>query len=193
MEAAEFSRSEIQGKPQRLGAANFTLLQYWPDFVITNGKPGSATMLPNNPAVLVRLDAPRLPRPGESPKPLLEMTPAPDGIAYQLSRGGFLSTGGNAKIGEPFVLGWADWSATVTQSLPDAKFLSEREPAAAGQIASPGFRARLVASDGTRGEPSWVGSGDTVTLSAGAEKLRFRLRSGITTVPFTTSPTESRP
>lgn len=182
---AEYPRAEIQGKPQRLGSANFTLLEYWPDFVIENGKPRSASMIPKNPAVLVRLDAPPAASPDRPEKPLLELAPTKDGIAYQLSRGGRRSANGTAKIGEPFALGWADWTATVAQSLPSAQLISERKPGAANEAGSPGFRARLVAADGTKGEPRWIGSGDTATLTAGKDTLRLGYGLELLEVPFT--------
>ncbi len=182
---ATYARAEMQTKPQHLGLATFTLLEYWPDFVIENGKPGSASMLPNNPAVLVRLDAPRLPGSGVPEKPFLEIAPSPDGIVYQLGRGERLVSRGKAKIGEPFALGWADWTATLAQSLPKAEIHSDRQPGPAGTAGIPGFRARLVASDGSKSEPRWIGSGDTVTLVAGKESARLGYGLELLEVPFT--------
>ncbi|HVE15218.1 MAG TPA: hypothetical protein VNB29_00715 [Chthoniobacterales bacterium] len=180
-----YVRADIQGKPQQLGAASFTLLNYWPDFVIENGKPRSASMFPKNPAVLVRVDAPRaLPKTGAD-KPLLEMAPTSDGVAYQLSRGGYSISSGTAKIGEPFALGWADWTATIANSIPQAKLVSDRQPAPDGQPGPPGFRARLIAPDGTKGPPRWIGSGDVQTLTAGDASLRLGYGLELLKVPFT--------
>ncbi|MGH8046492.1 MAG: cytochrome C biogenesis protein ResB [Chthoniobacterales bacterium] len=184
--SAEYSRAEIQGKPQRLGDATFSVADYWPDFVIKNGRPQSAGMLPNNPAVLVRITAPPAPTSGERPQPLLEITFRPDdGIAYQISRGGRLKTSGTAKVGESFALGWADWTATVTRSLSSARIVNERVPGPAGEEGTPGFRARLVLPDGRDGTPHWLALGDTEVLSAGDEFLEIIFGYELRPIPFT--------
>src|SRR6185295_2242114 len=45
------------GKENKIGNSPFTLTieNYWPDFRIEDGKPGSVTDQPNNPAVLVTI------------------------------------------------------------------------------------------------------------------------------------------
>jgi hypothetical protein len=182
---AEYNRADIQGRPQRFGDATFTVSDYWPDFTIRNGRPQSATMLPNNPAVLVRLAAPRPAAEGESRQPLLELTPTIDGIAYQLSRGQWRTASGTAKPGETFPLGWADWSATVTRALPAARLVSTFAPGPANEEGIPGFRAYLVSADGKPGEAQWLALGEKTALSADDASLSVTFGYELRPVPFT--------
>lgn len=178
---ASFDRARVMGKPQELGAATFTVAEYWPDFTLVDGRPATAGDQPKNPAILLRIDAPRQIPPGQDARPQLNVAPTADGIAYQLGRGGFLVSAGAARIGQSFPLGWADWSATVAQSFPHARLESKREPAEPG---IPGFRAHLLAPDGRTSAPIWIASGDTarLTLSGEAVEVGYGLESR--TVPF---------
>ncbi len=175
----------ILRQPQKIGPASLTVLEYWPDFVLVNGKPATASPLPNNPAVLVRVLAPHPPRDGEDLRPRLTIAPAADGIVYQLSRGDTELSRGSAKVGGTFPLGWADWRATLVESLPRARLESRRTPAGnAGPPGEPGFRAHLLAPDGRSGASAWVASGETVrlTLDGSAMQISYGLESR--PVPF---------
>jgi hypothetical protein len=185
--SAEYARAKIQGNTQQLGDAKFTLADYWSDFVIKNGRPQSASMLPNNPAALVRITAPPAPVQGESRQPLLEIAPTPGGITYQLSRGERVKSYGSAKIGESFALGWADWTATVTSSLPSAQITVERKPGPDGVEGTIGFRARLVGADGKAGAPQWLALGDNVTLTEGTNSIQLLYGFQLRPIPFTIS------
>jgi hypothetical protein len=183
--SAEFDRARTTGQPQTLGAATITPGEYWPDFALVDGKPATASAEPKNPAVLVRIEAPRRLKPGEVARPRLDLAPTPEGIAYQLGRGNFAISRGVAKVGATFPLGWADWKATLAESLPRARVESTRRPAAAGAEGPPGFRACLVAPDGKSGPPQWIGSGDSATLTLGATMVGVGYGLETRPVPFT--------
>jgi hypothetical protein len=182
--AFDFDRGRILKQPQRVEGATITLSEYWPDFALTNGKPGTRSDQPNNPAALVRIEAPRQLPGGKAARPHLEMAPAPDGIAYQLGRGDYFLARSAAKVGETFPLGWADWKATVSESLPRARMESDRTPAPKGEPGVPGFQARLVAPDGRKGPAQWIGSGDSPTLDFEGQKVRIGYGLSLRRVPF---------
>lgn len=179
--SADFDRARVTGQPQKVGAATITATEYWPDFVIKDGKPATASDQPRNPAALVRVEAPR-PLPGARPQ--LEIAPAPHGIVYQLSRGDYEISRGAAKVGDSFPLGWADWTATVAQSLPNARLAADRHPAAAGEPGTPGLRVRLVDPAGAAGAPHWLASGDTLTLNGDGVAARIGYGLELRPVPF---------
>jgi hypothetical protein len=183
--SAEFDRARTTGHPQQLGAATITPGEYWPDFTLVAGKPATASDAPKNPAVLVRVEAPRQPKPGEVLRPRLDLAPTPSGIAYQLGRGHYAISRGVAKVGETFPLGWADWKATLAESLSHAWIDSTRRPAANGEQGPPGFRARLVGPDGKSSPPQWIGSGDNATLALGGASVRVGYGLQTRPVPFT--------
>ncbi|MDD5200520.1 MAG: hypothetical protein PHC88_12045 [Terrimicrobiaceae bacterium] len=180
--STDLDRARIFGQPQKLGAATITVSEYWPDFELVAGKPRTASNQPNNPAALVRVEAPH---PGAGREPRLEIAPTPSGIAYQLSRGDFLVSHGAARVGEPFPLGWADWSATLAKSLPKARIDSHRRPGATGMPGEPGLRAQLVGPDGATGPAQWIGYGDTATLAFRDASVRVGYGLESRRVPFT--------
>lgn len=165
---AAFDRANVVGKPQSLGSARLTVAEYWPDFALVDGRPTTASDQPKNPAVLLRIEAPRQIEPGKDARPQLEVSPSAEGLAYQLGRGEFLVSAGKARVGETFPLGWADWTVTVAESRPHARLESRREPVAQGL---PGLRAHLRAADGRTGPPVWIASGDMATLSLGGDTV----------------------
>lgn len=179
-------RAAAMGRPQKFGDITVTPLEYWPDFKLEKGRPISASPQPNNPAVLVRVDAPRQPREGEDRRPRLEFAPG-DGnsIVYQLSRGPWLVSRGSARPGESFPLGWADWTATIRASEPHARIEATRRPAGPGEMGPPGFRGHLVGPDGQTTPPRWIASGDVLPLNAevrigyGLEKRRVDFTIGL--------------
>ncbi|HEY8901647.1 MAG TPA: hypothetical protein VIM61_14645 [Chthoniobacterales bacterium] len=179
--SVDFDRVKITGQPQKVGPATITATEYWPDFVFANGKPATASTEPRNPAVLVRVEAPR-PLPGA--RPMLEVAPAADGITYQLGRGDYAISRGAAKVGASFPLGWADWTATLSQSLPHARLVTERRPAGAGENGAPGLRARLVSPAGVAGAPHWLASGDALTLTGDGVTARLGYGLESRPVPF---------
>jgi len=169
---ATYLRTEIMNQPITETGAVVIVEKYWADFAMENGRPVSKSDLPNNPAALVRI-SPTAKNP--TAKPTLEMAPAPEGIAYQLLRSGYVAAAGTVKPGETFALGWADWQAEVLQVLPAAVLVSETKPGPAldkGAHGIPGFRARLESPGGPRGMDRWIESGKVTSLTDGTNVVR---------------------
>ena len=122
---------------------------YWPDFVMKDGKPATASADPRNPAVLVRvtgtLPAGSTDEPAvavaapQSAPPLAPGTPPPMGagtqagnqcvlycdnqgnLTYTLkSRANPSGQRGVLKPGEPIPTGWMDWRLEAVQTIPSA-------------------------------------------------------------------------
>lgn len=166
-------RAKVIGQPQRFGDVTVTPLEYWPNFTLENGRPASAGDAPTNPAILLRVEAPRQALPGEDRRPRLEFAPdGEDRIAYQLTRGPWVVSRGTAKTGETFALGWADWTARVRDILPHARIEGALRPAQPGEAGPPGFRAHLAGPDGRTSPPRWIASGDSVTLVSPGPDVR---------------------
>jgi len=170
---ATYLRSEIMNQPIAEPGVVVIVEKYWPDFAMQNGQPVSKSDQPNNPAALVRI-SPTAKNPAG--KPSLEMAPAPDGVAYQLLRGGQVTASGTVKPGDTFALGWADWQAGVRQVLPAAVLVSETKPGPALEKDAqgiPGFRAHLESTAGPRGLDRWVESGQVTSLTDGINVIRI--------------------
>ncbi len=162
------------GRPQTLGGnTTVTPLEFWPDFTLVNGQPATASQSPNNPAVLLRVESPRLPAPGQDRQPTLEIALDGDRLAYQLLRGPHLVSRGTAAPGEPIRLGWADWIATPTAILPHAGIEPNLQPATPAQGGPPGFRAHLRGPDGQTTPPRWIASGDRADLRSPGPDIRL--------------------
>jgi hypothetical protein len=155
------------GRPEKLpDGTTLTIRNYWPDFVMRDGKPVSASDQPNNPAALVEFAAIN---PGqEKEKPLLELAVTATGeLAYQISRAGLVTAAGTVRPGDTFPLGWADWSAHVEAAMQHALLTARHEPATDPSSPDlPGIRARLITADeASRGEPAWIASGAPAVLT----------------------------
>jgi len=181
----EHHRAEASGKTLRVGIVDVEVSDYWPDFKLENGRPVTLSDKPNNPAVLVRLSGPAQAEPGKRVKPLLEIERSEGAIAYQLSRDGRTYSLGFAKNGEPFALGWADWKATVAESLPHAKLVSVFDPGPEKQDGIGGFRARLRAPDGREGPAKWVTEGSLTPLTLDGTTVRVGYGLELRPAPFT--------
>jgi hypothetical protein len=180
---ATYLRSEVVGKPVLESGATIVVEKYWPDFAMENGKPVSRSESPNNPAVLVRVSHTG----SADAKPVLEVAQSGNGINYQLRRGGHVYASGQAKTGETFSLGWADWQATVADSQPKATVSREITPGPElpkGVQGVPGFRAHLVKKDGSRGSDKWVESGQLVPFTDGRIDVRVGYGLEPQTLPF---------
>jgi hypothetical protein len=168
---ATYRRKDAVGQPIVESGATIVVEKYWPDFAMENGKPISRSEAPNNPAALVRISQAE---PADA-KPVLEVAPAEKGVQFQLRRGGRVYASGQAKIGENFNLGWADWQATVVDSQPKASIARDVGPGPElpkGAQGVPGFRAHLVSADGKRGPDKWVESGQLVPFTDGHIDVR---------------------
>lgn len=155
----EFDVAENLGRETRIGDSGYSLRidNYWPDFRIEEGKPGSVSDQPNNPAVLVTIygkgvpvrdnppnphgagkdlsttgGPPTMPAPGEQAPNHLTLFMADDGtISYELvSRKNGTSTG-NLEINKPLPTGWADWQLVVDKTIPHAEHWIDFNPAKA--------------------------------------------------------------
>jgi hypothetical protein len=168
-----YVRSEIMKEPITEAGSLVIVEDYWPDFAMRNGRPATLSDSPNNPAALVRvfeLEG------GENAKPSLELAPANEGIAYRLHRGTQVVATGNAKPGDTFALGWADWRAELVQFFSSAELVSEIKAGPSlpkGERGIPGFRAHLETPDGKRGFDRWVESGQITALTDGTRVVRI--------------------
>lgn len=181
-------RSEVTGQTLHVGNATIEIGGYWPDFKLVDGRPASASPLPNNPALLVRVTAPHTPAPHA--KPLLELAPGGDGLLYQISRDGVVTSSGTVKAGESFPLGWADWQAYVAELLPHAMIASGMEPGAKGMPGASGFHAHLESPDGKASPSQWIVAGSPATLTVGEDAVRIAYGLEMRQVPFTISLTD---
>ena len=180
--SATYLRSDLMKSPLQVGETTITVEEYWPDFEMSGGRPVSKSDLPNNPAVLVRIQAAR----GDS-KPSLVMVADPDGIRYQLQRGGITQAAGKAKAGDTFSLGWADWQAEVVATHTKAAVVTEVKPGPvlpAGENGLPGFRARLVSPAITDAPKRWVPSGEITSLTDGRNVVRIGYGLELRPIPF---------
>jgi hypothetical protein len=129
---------------------------YWPDFRIENGKPGSVSDAPNNPAVVVTLRGRGVPvaaKPDAHAGPDTDAAGAPnqltlfiadDGtITYDLASRKAGRSSGKLDLNAPLPTGWADWQLVVDQTMPHAEHWMDFNP-----VASPAPTANL--SDGVR-------------------------------------------
>jgi hypothetical protein len=133
--------TEIAGTPFTLRIEN-----YWAEFRIENGKPGSLSDQPNNPAVLVTIRGrgvpagtvetnphgsgteltstggpPAMPAPGEGTPNHLTLFITDDGaISYELASRKNGKSSGKIELNKPLPTGWADWQLTVDKTTPHA-------------------------------------------------------------------------
>ncbi|HEY5812570.1 MAG TPA: hypothetical protein VIT23_07950, partial [Terrimicrobiaceae bacterium] len=182
---ATYLRSEIMNQAVAEAGAIIVVENYWPDFVMKNGKPTTQSDSPKNPAALVRIS--RM-NENKDAKPALELAPLADGIVYQLRRGDAVLASGRAKPGDSFALGWADWQAELTEFLQKGELVAEIKPGpplAKGEQGLPGFRAHLESKDGARGPDRWVESGQVVPLTDGTSVVRIGYGLETKPLPFT--------
>jgi hypothetical protein len=156
---AAFDVGQNLGRENPIGQSGFSLRidDYWPDFRIQDGKPGSLSDQPNNPAVLVTIRGkgvpavaeaaapnphtggkdlntnggpPAMPAAGEeSPNHLTLFIADDNAISYELvSRKNGTSTG-KLELNKPISTGWADWQLTVDQIVPHAEHWMDFNPA----------------------------------------------------------------
>lgn len=149
------------GKDTPLEGSPFTVRveNYWPDFRITDGKPGTLTEQPNNPAVVVTFrgkavpakaasdshatspaGAPEMPATGVDPENRLTLFVADDGaISYDLKSRKLGSSTGKLELNKPLSTGWADWQLTVDKLLPHAEQWMDFTPATAAVTTASGM------------------------------------------------------
>ncbi len=154
-----FDVKENMGRDVPIKDSPFTIKidNYWPDFRIADGKPGSVSDQPNNPAVLVTIrgkgvpavaasgpnphgmDKKELPTTGGPPTMPMEGEAAPNHLTFFIADDGAITyelisrkTGnstGKIEIGKPLTTGWADWQLTVDKTMPQAEQWMDFNPA----------------------------------------------------------------
>jgi hypothetical protein len=210
---ASFDIAENIGKDVAVTGTAFTLKidNYWPDFRIENGKPGSLSDQPNNPAVLVTIRgrgapaaAPPSPHGGgtefntnggppamppanaEAPNHLTLFFNDDGAITYELlSRKSGHSTG-KIDLNKSLTTGWADWQLNVDKVMPHAEQWLDFNPAPSALATS----APKDLPDGLRirlqqnGETfeQWVPAGWQVTVPTSPQETQFAY--GWKTVPL---------
>jgi hypothetical protein len=145
-----FDVAESLGKDVPIGGTAFTFKteSYWPDFRIQDGKPGSLSENPNNPAVLVTIRGRGVPAAvaanpnphGKSPDfntnggppamppagadALNHLTIFVDdagAITYELASRKNGKSSGRLELNKALATGWADWQLVVDQFMPRAQ------------------------------------------------------------------------
>ena len=168
----------LEGSPFTLRIEN-----YWPDFRITDGKPGTLSEQPNNPAVVVTLrgktvpiaaapdphgGAPAMPSAGtDSSANHLTLFVADDGaITYDLLSRKLGHSTGKLNLNQPLATGWADWQLSVDQFLPHAEqwmdFNPVTTPAANAAELPDGVHVRI--QKGAQTFEQWVPAGWQISI-----------------------------
>jgi hypothetical protein len=173
-------------KPVPITGTPFTarVEAYWPDFLIKDGKPGNASEDPNNPCVLVNITGHAVPvsdqsdqsdtgaPPGAPPdaaavagKNHLTLYVAADGsLSYELASRKMGLSSGKLEMNEPLPTGWADWTLTADQFIPNAEARYDAEPAdpSSHMMHAEGIRVR--ATQGGNSIEEWVPLGWQISV-----------------------------
>src|SRR5436190_2741311 len=139
-----FDVAQNLGKDAAMDGSPFTarVENYWPDFRIDNGKPGSISDQPNNPAVVVVLRGKAVPvtaapgphgdvKPGAAPDMPADGSSAPNHLTLFIGDDGAVSytlesrktgrSSGKVELNAPAITGWADCQLTVDRTIPHAE------------------------------------------------------------------------
>jgi hypothetical protein len=138
----DFDAAAEAGKDEDLsGSGLFVRIEnYWPDFVLKDGQPTSASQDPKNPAVLVRVhgklppptdDGPGLPGTNPPASSAAGSPGAENQVTIYCDQQGALTfllkssaspepIRGTLTPGQAINTGWADWQLDVSQALPQA-------------------------------------------------------------------------
>ncbi len=158
---------------------------YWPDFRIDNGKPGSVSDQPNNPAVVVSLRgrgvpvsavpnshgntsgvAPEMPGAGATAPNHLTLFIGEEGtVSYELHSRKLGSSTGKLELNQPLPTGWADWQLTLDRTMPHAQEWMDFAPAPTAPATSElpdGVRIRL--QQGSDNSEQWIPAGWQVNV-----------------------------
>jgi hypothetical protein len=184
-----FDVAQNLGNDIPMDGSPFTLRieNYWPDFRLENGKPGSLSDQPNNPAVVVTIRgkavpvsaapnahgdtpgvAPEMPAAGATPPNHLTLFIADDGgVTYDLRSRKAGNSTGKLELNTPLTTGWADWQLTLDRTMPHAQEWMDFNPAtgAPGTAELPdGVRIRL--QQGSETSEQWIPAGWQVSVPA---------------------------
>lgn len=123
----------------------------------------------------------------ERPSPLMQLRAGPDGtVDYHIinSRGEVRQ--GLLVVGEPVATGWADWTVTLREVLPEAileTVVDEDVRSRAGSGLT-GVRGWLDWGDGRRTESRWFVAGDSHLVRLDDEQVRFAFGYRREPIPF---------
>jgi hypothetical protein len=159
-----FDVAENLGREVKISNSPFGLKidNYWADFRMENGKPGSLSEQPNNPAVLVTIRGkgvpttapetknphgtgevpttggpPTMPSSGEAAANHLALFVANDGaLSYELISRKNGKSSGKIDLNKPLATGWADWQLVVDNTLPHAEQWMDFTPQKSESVAS---------------------------------------------------------
>jgi len=173
---SSFDVAENVGREMKIEKTPFTLKidNYWADFRIENGKPGSISDQPNNPAVLVTIRGkavpttivetknphgggelpttggpPTMPAVGDAAPNHLTLFVANDGaISYELVSRKSGKSSGKIDINKPLTTGWADWQLVIDKAMPHAEQWMDFTPAKSETTSTSAGAAELP--DGVR-------------------------------------------
>jgi hypothetical protein len=199
---ASFDVAENLGRDIQINGTPFTLKidNYWPDFRIQDGKPGSVTDQPNNPAVLVTIRGkgvpakvpetktshggiemattggpPTMPAPGEEAPNHLTLLIADDGtITYELASRKNGKSAGKIDMNKPLQTGWADWQLVVDKAMPHAGQWMDFAPVASTAVTEnlpDGVRIRIQ-QNGEKFE-QWVPAGWQIAVPTSPEETQI--------------------
>lgn len=171
---AIYRLEDVLGLALEEGGVAAVVESYWPDFVMREGRPTSASSEPRNPAALVRLSSTPA---ASSSRPELDLRVTEEGsVEYALRRGALITARGRARPGDSFATGWADWSVRIVAAETQAEMIEEVLPGPPADPRThpvPGFLAQLENSDRTRGPARWIESGRVVSLTDGRHVVRI--------------------
>jgi hypothetical protein len=154
---SSFDIAENLGREVAMEKFSLKIDSYWPDFRIQDGKPGSLSDQPNNPAVLVTIRGkgvpvttpvtkdphagtgaempttggpPTMPAAGGEAPNHLTLFMADDGaMTYELVSRKTGSSTGKIEMNQPLTTGWADWQLIVDKTMPHAEQWMDFVPA----------------------------------------------------------------
>jgi hypothetical protein len=191
-----FDVAEKLGKDAAMDGSPFTarVENYWPDFRIDNGKPGSVSDQPNNPAVVVVLRGKAVPvtaapgphgdvKPGAAPDMPADGSSAPNHLTLFIGDDGAVSytlesrktgrSSGKLELKTPLPTGWADWQLIVDRTMPHAEgwmdFIPNPAPATGTELPD-GVRVRI--SQGGKDVEQWVPAGWQISMPAGTADVQ---------------------
>ncbi len=180
-----FALPDVIERAAMLGGYRVEVQQFWPDFVMVDGKPESASEEIRNPAVQVRVSG-RVQPVGAS-LPTLDLIPGENGkLNYSLTRGGQIYKSGELAVGEPVAAGWSDWQITLDVFEENAVETSELKVVDNDMDGSaiPAIRARLREANGQQGDPVWIRSGRAEELFTSSQVVFVGFGLKTQPVPF---------
>ncbi len=179
---------EVIERVATLGGYRVEVQEFWPDFVMVEGKPQSASEEIRNPAVLVQVSG--QPVEAAQQQPVLMLFPGDSGkLRYALSRAGEVYSSGQLGVGESLSTGWGDWQLILEEYKARAIETSELRIVDNNMegAAIPAIHARLRQADGSEGQPVWIRSGRAQEVFGPSQVVFVGFGLKTQPVPFTVS------